>query len=383
MEHPFINAIKTTDSLPLLEEQCALVSSVSVFYGDMGNPFLAPRGVWLAGGRLMVSDTGQNRIFIWNDVNEIFQSNGFKSPDVILGQFSKDTTGRNAGQNVSATTLQYPSGLWSDGRRLIVADAWNHRVLIWQTFPAQNGQSADVVIGQPNFFNNQPNVKGVGQSPSERSLNWCYGVFSDGEQLWIADTGNRRVLYYQRIPDQNYAAADAVIGKSDFSERDYDYHDAIWPYSVEIAPNEQMAIADTQYYRILLWHNWRDAFAQPADIIIGQPDFQNNGMNQFGLFPQANTLSWCYDTFFYHSGIWVADTGNSRVLWFKNVPRISNASADALIGKPNFNLSSENADTAFSTAKMLYWPFSICIEQQMLAVADTGNHRIVIYQLSY
>ncbi len=42
-------------------------SSASLFfYGDEGNPFLAPRGVHTAGGKLIVADTAQNRIFIWN-----------------------------------------------------------------------------------------------------------------------------------------------------------------------------------------------------------------------------------------------------------------------------------------------------------------------------
>ena len=40
-----------------------------------------------------------------------------------------------------------------------------------------------------------------------------------------------------------------------------------------------------------------------------------------------------------------------------------------------------NNATVFGTEKNLYWPFSICADQGRLAVADTGNHRIVLYQL--
>jgi hypothetical protein len=37
---------------------------------------------------------------------------------------------------------------------MFVSDFYNHRVLIYNTIPATNNASADVVIGQANFTNN-------------------------------------------------------------------------------------------------------------------------------------------------------------------------------------------------------------------------------------
>lgn len=347
------------------------------FKGPEWMPFLAPRGVCLHSGRLMVSDTGRNRVFIWHQLPEGL----VQEPDVVLGQEDADSAGRNAGGKVSAQTLQYPSGIWSDGVRLIVADAWNHRVLIWHTLPVSQGQAADVVIGQPGFDQNEPNIAGLGAAPTGRSLYWPYGVFSDGKSLWIADTGNRRVLFFETIPTVSYPHADGVIGKPDFVTRDYENQDPIWPYSVKISPDGAMAITDTQYYRVLLWRHWRDALTQKADCIIGQPDLDSSGQNQYALFPQANTLSWCYDSAFFEKGLLVADTGNSRILRFPEFPVFSNAAAGGLLGKPDFHTGSENADTVFGTDKSLYWPFSICTDGNLLAVADTGNHRITFYTL--
>ncbi|MCU0348350.1 MAG: hypothetical protein MUC59_15525, partial [Saprospiraceae bacterium] len=238
----------------------------------------------------------------------------------------------------------------------IVADAWNHRVLIWHEMPTQHGQPADVVVGQQDFESNLPNVHGIGAAPNERSLNWPYGVFSDGERLWVADTGNRRILFFEKIPTVNYTAADGVIGKPSFTERDYDHHDPIWCYSVKIGPQGQMAVADTQYYRVLLWHDWRTAFHQKADLII-------------------------YDACFYKNGLFVADTGNSRVLWFEQFPSENGMAADSLIGPSDFHTGSENANTVFGTDKALYWPFSVCPDGERLAVADTGNHRVMVCKL--
>ncbi len=355
-----------------------LLTKTEIFKGDRDNPFLAPRGVFLCNGKLIVSDTGQNRVFIWNHLPEEEHA----EPDVVLGQQMLRNTARNAGEKTGASTMMYPSGLWSDGHRLIVADAWNHRVLIWHSFPQHHGQAADVVVGQPDFEGNMPNVKGIGQAVTAQTLNWPYGVFSDGRSLWIADTGNRRVLYYENIPKENYAPASDVIGKNNLTERDYDHHHAIWPYSVKISPEGKMAITDTQYYRVLIWNNWKDGLHKKADLIIGQPDFDSNGQNQYGLFPDAHTLNWCYDSCFHKKGIWVADTGNSRLLWFEQVPDENNASADGLLGQKDFKTGSENIDSIRSTENSYYWPFFISIDNGMMAVADTGNHRVFLHRLA-
>ncbi|TAF63536.1 MAG: hypothetical protein EAZ55_13150 [Cytophagales bacterium] len=354
------------------------LNTKQIFKGDNNNPLLAPRGVFIKNNMLFVADTAQNRVFIWKKIpTEMHQA-----PEVVLGQYQMQHTGRNNEGEVSASSLLYPSGLWTDGKKLIVADAWNHRVLIWNEIPTQNAQPADIVIGQPDFESNLPNIKGISQPPNAKSLYWCYGVFSDGKRLWIADTGNRRVLFYENIPTQSFAEADGVIGQNSFEERDYDPANAVWPYAVKINPQTgQLAIADTQYYRILLWENWKDAFQQKAQTLIGQPNPEQNGMNQFDLFPKANTLSWTYDICFYKTGIWIADTGNSRLLWYVKVPTQNNQPADDLIGQKNFTTGSENLDTIRTTENTLYWAFSIATDQNTLAIADTGNHRIILVHL--
>jgi hypothetical protein len=355
-----------------------LISHQRLFKGAENNPLLAPRGVFIKNNMLFVADTGQNRVFIWKKI----PTSLYQEPDVVLGQSLQTNTGRNASGAVSASTLQYPSGLWSDGKKLIVADAWNHRVLIWNELPTKNGQPANVVLGQPNFESNEPNLKGVNTTPNAQSLYWCYSVCSDGKSLWIADTGNRRVLYFKEIPTHSFTPADEVIGQPNFTERDYDPQNAVWAYSVKVSEKGQLAITDTQYYRVLLWNDWQNAFTHPADVIIGQADFSQNGQNQYGLFPKANTLNWCYDACFYKNGIFVADTGNSRVLWFENLPKGNNASANDLIGQKDFVTGSENLETILTTENTIYWAFSVSVENDLLAIADTGNHRVLVVDLA-
>ncbi len=351
--------------------------SPKIFKRPATKPLLAPRGVHIHEGQLFVSDTGQNRVFIWNSIPGAEN----QEPDLTLGQSASSGSGRNSGGGVSPSSLHYPSGIWSDGKVLIVADAWNHRVLIWKSIPKENGAPADVVIGQRNFDQNQPNVEGIGKALSAKTLNWPYGVFSDGTSLWIADTGNRRVLFYQSIPSENFAAADAVIGKPDFSTRDYENQEPIWPYSVKIGALGEVAVADTQFYRVLIWKDRASSFSNPADAIIGQADFSACGQNQFGLQPSQKSLNWCYDTCFYKNGLLVNDTANSRILWFDHLPKGNNPRATAVIGKRDFTTGSENKDTMRGTENAIYWPFAIATEGSLMIIADTGNHRLITGEL--
>jgi len=354
------------------------VTNSFIFRGSKTKPFLAPRGVFVAGDSLFVSDTGQNRVFIWDGIPKT----EFAEPSVVLGQDNIEASARNRGGKVTSRTLHYPSGIWSDGEKLIVADAWNHRVLIWKKTPSQDGQAADVVIGQPDFHSNEPNVLGIGANPSAKTLNWPYGVFSNGKELWVADTGNRRILYYSNLPEEDFQAADEVIGKQNMHTRDYNNNDPIWPYSVKVNGDGELVVADTQFYRALLWKNWRHAIKNPADTIIGQTDFNACGQNQFGLFPSEKSLNWTYDACFYKKGLLVNDTGNSRILYFKDLPRAHNASADIVIGKRDFKTGSENKETMLGTESSLYWPFSISTFGSSIVIADTGNHRLVFSELS-
>lgn len=332
--------------------------------------FVAPRGVCLYQDLLIVADTAQNKIFIFKKINDHYT--------LITKLGNKD----NQRNECIASSLQYPSGIWTDGKKLIVADAWNHRVLIWQTFPAMDYQPADVVVGQPDFTENQPNVTGLLATPAANSLYWPYGVWSDGEQLWIADTGNRRVLYFSAIPTANFTAAEKVIGQNSLHEKEYDPANAIWPYSVKLSAAGELLIADTQYYRCLYWKDGTAAFTSPCDYIIGQPDMQSNGQNQYRMKPAAHTLNWCYDACFGDDQVYVADTGNSRILSFDAVTQ-NNPAAENLIGQQHFETNGEASLSMTITSdnsNNLYWPFSVSYHQQQLAVADTGKSRILIFK---
>ena len=89
----------------------------------------------------------------------------------------------------------------------------NNRVLIWNTFPTTNGQAADVVLGPAGLH--LPDRRPTTSSRMSSPT----GVSSTGKQLFVADTSNSRVLVWNTCPTANGQPADVVLGQPDFTSR--------------------------------------------------------------------------------------------------------------------------------------------------------------------
>jgi hypothetical protein len=174
-----------------------------------------PEDVFLGHGKLIVADSANNRVLIWNSLPT---TNG-AAPNLVLGQgsFTRCAANDANGDGVedataSASTFFDPSGVWTDGTRLLVADTSNNRVLLWNQFPTTNGQPADVVIGQSNFTARAPDTSGS-------RLSAPFFVNSTGLQIFVSEDQNNRVTVWNQFPTANGAAANAVLGQPDFVSR--------------------------------------------------------------------------------------------------------------------------------------------------------------------
>ena len=140
--------------------------------------------------------------------------------------------------NSSDVVLGGVSGLAFAGDTLFVADSnrvgaspTNHRVLLYKgastmfpnpgallplnsKCPACVGQ-ATLVLGQPNFTTTTENL-----TASASGLRLPTAVASDGVRLVVADTNHNRLLIWNRIPTINNQPADVVVGQPDFTTRD-------------------------------------------------------------------------------------------------------------------------------------------------------------------
>ena len=146
-----------------------------------------------AGGRLWVSDGGNNRVLRFN--NAASKANGAKA-DGVLGQpdFTSNTyvTTRAGMYDPSGVTLDNASG------RLYVSDFGNSRVLVFNAAVGlANGANASYVLGQKDFTTGTANTGGI----SSTTLYYPSAVFYDqaAKVLWVADTSNNRVLMYGNL----------------------------------------------------------------------------------------------------------------------------------------------------------------------------------------
>jgi len=164
-----------------------------------------PGGVSAAGGKLAVVDTGGSRVLLWSTAPASNATNT-TLPDVVLGQPNFTT----CAVGVTASNMQDPGGVWTDGTRLLVADTNNHRILVWNSWPTTPGQAADLVLGQSSLT-----AKAIATTQS--GLNSPLAVKSNGTQIFVADSLNRRVMIWNSWPTVNGQPADAVLGQPDFT----------------------------------------------------------------------------------------------------------------------------------------------------------------------
>ena len=183
-----------------------------------------PEGLSVTDNKLLVTDSFNHRVLVWT----LPITANAQAADMILGQASFNTCVKNdddqdgiKDESSSARTFDSPSGIWSDGQRVVINDEDNNRSLVWNTFPTENFQSADLVLGQSNFTNNAPNDNdqdGVEDSISAQVLNRPHeGVNSNGVQLCIADYDNSRVLIWNEFPTESFQPADVVLGQQNMT----------------------------------------------------------------------------------------------------------------------------------------------------------------------
>jgi len=277
--------------------------------------FAFPQSAWVStDNKLVVADTGNNRVLIWNTVPT---SN--VPPDVVVGQ--TDMTGNTAG--LSQTQLASPSAAAIAGNRLFVVDQSNSRVLIWNTVPTTNGAPADVVLGEPTFTTVPP-LNTVTQS----SLLAPQGLWTDGFRLLVADTGNNRIMYWTTIPSTNGANANFVIGQSSFTFSTTPPSAQTMNTPVGIASDgTRLFVADKGNNRVLVFNSFPLANNAAADEVLGQQNFTHtqanvdngNVQNPQSDTPQVTaitgrTMNGPTGAYYLANNLYVTDRGNNRIL---------------------------------------------------------------------
>lgn len=341
-----------------------------------------PRGACLISetGPLWVADTGHHRLLGWRQRPQT----DAQPADWVIGQPDFDQEGQNANGQTTAATVNVPTGICACGEGLAVADAWNHRVLIWKQLPEDNNVPADIVLGQADFSENESN-RGNSETAADR-MHWPYGVICHQGKLWVTDTGNRRVLMWQQLPEANGQPADLVLGQGNMSCRDENgggeptAASMRWPHAVTFW-GERLVVTDAGNNRVMIWDGIPTENNQPCSVIVGQSQFDAVQLNQGVYFPSAVSLSMPYGVVATAEFLIVADTANSRLLGWQDVVGMGTP-AMALTGQPDFQSKAENALSLHPTRQSLCWPYGVSVSGNTVVIADSGNNRVLLWSLN-
>ncbi|MDX8533117.1 NHL repeat-containing protein [Mesorhizobium sp. VK25A] len=339
-----------------------------------------PRGICFArsDGPFLVADTGHHRLLGWRQVPQTDNA----PADFVIGQPDFCTEGCNAKRALGPATLNMPTGIASDGQRLAVADAWNHRVLIWRSLPERSNQPPDLVLGQPDFSCGLANRGGRLAGPD--TLNWCYGVTISDGRLFVADTGNRRVLVWNSVPERSGQPADLVLGQPDMIAHDDNAGTGAsavgmrWPHAVAVV-NGRILVADAGNSRVMAWNGMPNADGAPASFILGQKRFEELDHNRAAYDPTERALQMPYGIAVRDGTLICADTANSRLVGFPLDGMDMDAPATTLAGQNGFGAKGDNRWKA-ATRDSLCWPFAVAVCGDLVAVADTGNNRVLLWE---
>ncbi|MBX6419618.1 MAG: NHL repeat-containing protein [Nevskia sp.] len=297
---------------------------------------------------LVVADTNNNRVLIWDASlhgGQLPTSN--VQADVVVGQTGFTT--RTAA--TSQTGLNGPTAAMIALGTLVVVDQNNNRVLVWNSVPTSNGAPADAVIGQPDFTsNNQGTLSTVSNGTSVTQvigLNNPSDLWTNGFSLFVSDTGNNRVLYWNQIPTTtdpttnnmpNFVIGQTIFGANTSGSGTQHMNGPLGIYS----DGSSLYVADTGNNRVLVFDsvNPLTTNGPAASGLFGQSDYshvtpndidqnnkegnQQNGKND--LNPTQYTLKSPSATYTDSSGnLYVTDRGNNRILVFPISSQVSGA----------------------------------------------------------
>ncbi len=340
-----------------------------------------------------VAVDASERLWVSSPGNVLFEFDDALHDTVVDRQLG--TRQCNFGGEAASTTCGVLSAAIDADGRLFLADSGNDRVLEFDD-PFAVSQ-ASRVFGQPGFTGSSTLAHDECNAGGPSATSLCFrqvaplllgGTYNeagalrlDGAgRLWVADGLNHRVLRYDTPLATR--AADLVLGQAKMTDvrkpvfpLDAPQAAIAGPYVLALEPAES---------RVLVYYDYDYTRATPF-AVIGQPDFESTTCNTGG----ASAASLCHPrglAVSEHGALWIADSGNNRVLEYA-APWITydaasrhwvpKTVADAVFGQPDFTSTACGAG-----ASGLCGPRGVAFDptRGILYVADTANNRIVRHE---
>jgi uncharacterized protein (TIGR03437 family) len=293
----------------------------------------------------------------------------------------------SAPQSVAVDASAYPPILY-------VSDMGNNRVLAWRNISsAREGAFADLVIGQRDKFSTT--AWGPGTTFTT-GLTAPTGLAVDAQgNLWVADTGNNRVLRFPRPFEQSPDDAvipDFVIGQKNFSSNApnaggisastiaVNLGRTIYRATVGLDSQGNLFFTDAGNHRVLRYGAYALASGSSngpaADRVLGQPDFvtaqalsKNTAVQEPAFKNGLNTPAGLAVS---GSHVFVSDALN-RVLIYPLAGIYTGEPASRVMGVAGPTTPTGVNDTTF------YDPEGVALIGNAPAVCDYLNSRILVF----
>jgi uncharacterized protein (TIGR03437 family) len=332
----------------------------------------------------------------------------------VLGE--PDYVTPNPGAGIAPTVvpptqsnMYAPTAVATDGTILVVADTNYNRVLIYNSIPTTIDASPNLVLGQANLTALQSSG-----TLNASSLRGPQGVWIQNGKLFVADTGNSRILIWNAMPTTNNQPADVVLGEPNFTTRFVAVSNVALagaantmynPTSVT-SDGTRLFVTDNGYNRVLIWNSIPTTNQQAADLEVGQPSMTAASPNNVvgfcasnGTNTTTNTPTYpfrCEKTLSYprfaladNTGrLFIADGGNDRVLIYKSIPTANGVGADNVLGQPDFvsdvvtdqtQLITSTVVSNNSSSNTVRAPSSLAWDGTNLYVTDPFDLRVLYF----
>jgi len=351
------------------------------------------------GHRMFVSDEYNNRVLVFNLNN----NNTFPDyvADYVLGQpdFKSNTGG------VTASLMNTPKGVEYDAQndRLFVADSINSRVLIFDVSTITNGMDASYALGPSDLVSSGYYSRGT----TAANLDYPVGVTYDAgnERLFVVDATDNRVLVFDVDPSTITTGEDALyaLGQNDLVSNDdakrLDGGSGLYittrdglssPIgSAYDSANNYLYVSDSGDNRVVVYDVSTSTIATGEDAlyVLGRPDFTSTGLvhQPFGdpvpPSPSASTMYGPTGLVFITKNqnkhyLYVADSGNNRVLAYEATTITNGEDAIGVLGQTDFT-----SNSCLTTQYGMCGPqgLSYNTSPNRLYVVDTNNHRILTF----
>jgi hypothetical protein len=235
--------------------------------------------------------------------------------------------------------------------------------------------AASLVIGQASFT---AHVTGTNQTRFDVPISIA---FDPSGNMWVADSNNNRVLEFT-APFSSDQAAALVLGQASFTAHVTVTNSTGMDYPAVVAVDSSGNVWVSQYYS-----NRVEEFAkgtgftnhQAAELVLGQTTFTGSS----GTRSQTG-LDGPYGLAFDSSGnLWVADTGNSRVLEFVESGFTSTSSSTSVSTSSSSTASPSLVCPGIGTGSLMPTGATFTDTYGNVWVAPSGNQGSGGYWSSY